>query len=329
MEQMIFYSGAIIVGLVLLAWSSDRFVDGATGVARELGISPLVIGLTIVAFSTSAPEMLVSALSAWQGNNGIAIGNAVGSNIANMTLVLGVSALIMPLTVGPQTLHRETPFLLLGMTFALVILLWDDVLSRFDGALLMAAMILVMWLTIYLARRQVGNEQALVDTSDLSEQDTSKKRLWLLASGLLVLLGSAKILVWGAVGIAQTFGISDLVIGLTVVAVGTSLPELAASIAAIKKGEHDIAVGNVIGSSLFNILAVLGIVGLVGPNAFDSAVVIRDYPLMIGLVIVFYLVTRRTPKHQSFIIQRWVGGALLALFIAYQGFILLGGSEIN
>ena len=330
MEQMIFYSGAIIVGLVLLAWSSDRFVDGATGVARELGISPLVIGLTIVAFSTSAPEMLVSALSAWQGNNGIAIGNAVGSNIANMTLVLGASALIMPLTVGPQTLHRETPFLLLGMTFALVILLWDDVLSRVDGVLLMTAMVLVMWLTIYLARRQVGNEQALIDTSDLSpEQGTSKKRLWLLVSGLLVLLASAKILVWGAVGIAQTFGISDLVIGLTVVAVGTSLPELAASIAAIKKGEHDIAVGNVIGSSLFNILAVLGIVGLVGPNAFDSAVVIRDYPLMIGLVIVFYLITRRAPKHQSFIIQRWVGGALLALFIAYQGFILLGGSEIN
>ncbi len=327
MEQMILFSGAVILGLALLAWSSDRFVDGASGVAGSLGISPLVIGLTIVAFSTSAPEMLVSAVSAWQGNNGIAIGNAVGSNIANMTLVLGMAALIMPLKVGPQTVHRETPLLLVGMIFALIILIWDDVLSRIDGILLMTAMILVICLTIYLARRQSENRvKSEIDPLLVpSEQKVSGQVVWWLISGLVVLLISAKLLVWGAVGIAETFGVSDLVIGLTIVAVGTSLPELAASITAIKKGEHDMAVGNVIGSSLFNILAVLGIVGIVGPNPFDHAVIVRDYPLMIGLVILFYLLTRRIPKDGSFVMQRWLGGALLLLFFIYQSVILFGG----
>lgn len=328
MEQILLYSGGILLGLILLTWSSDRFVDGASGVAQYFGISPLVIGLTIVAFSTSAPEMLVSALSAWQGNNGIAIGNAVGSNIANMTLVLGVSALITPLVVGPQTLHRETPLLLLAMLFALAILVWDNVLSRLDGLLLMSAMVAVIWLTIYFARKESANrhksvdpEKALTDTQKMSGQV-----LWLLISGLVILLGSAQLLVWGAVGVAQTFGVSDLVIGLTIVAVGTSLPELAASISAIKKGEHDMAVGNVIGSSLFNILAVLGIVGIVGPNPFNGEVLVRDYPLMLALVVIFYLITRLGPRDKSFVIERWVGGALLLLFVVYQGLILFGSS---
>ena len=232
------FSGAVIVGLALLAWSSDRFVDGASGIAESLGISPLVIGLTIVAFSTSAPEMLVSAVSAWQGNNGIAIGNAVGSNIANMTLVLGVAALLMPIKVGPQTLHRETPLLLIGMLFALLILTWDDVLSRLDGILLMAAMVFVICLTIYMARKQKRDEikSSAASKAVSTEQAISGQIVWWLVSGLIVLLLSAKLLVWGAVGIADSLGVSDLVIGLTVVAVGTSLPELAASITAIKKG---------------------------------------------------------------------------------------------
>lgn len=324
MEQIFIFSAAIVMGLVLLTWSSDQFVDGASGVAQHFGISPLVIGLTIVAFSTSAPEMLVSAFSAWQGNNGIAIGNAVGSNIANMTLVLGAAALIMPLRVGPQTLHRDTPLLLIGMLFAIG-LLWDDVLSRFDGILLMSAMILVICLTIYLARRESKNKAVDISQDVSTEEKISGKVIWALISGLIVLLVSAKLLVWGAVGIAQAFGVSDLVIGLTIVAVGTSLPELAASISAVKKGEHDMAVGNVIGSCLFNILAVLGIVGIVGPNPFDQAVIVRDYPLMIGLVIIFYLLTRRISGDQSFTIQRWVGGGLLCLFFIYQAAILWGG----
>ncbi|MGB1311546.1 MAG: calcium/sodium antiporter [Leucothrix sp.] len=324
MEQMVLYSSAVIAGLVLLAWSSDRFVDGASGIAQQFGISPLVIGLTIVAFSTSAPEMLVSAISAWQGNNGIAIGNAIGSNIANMTLVLGISALILPLSVGPQTLHREVPLLLTGMLFALGVLLWDDELSRIDGLLLMAAMIVSVWYTLFQARQHSFGARELATVS-MPQTTAFNQLVWLLISGLLVLLVSAKMLVWGAVGIAQSFGISDLVIGLTIVAVGTSLPELAASISAIRKGQHDIAVGNVVGSSLFNILAVLGIVGVVGPNPLDPSVIVRDYPLMLGLIIVFYLCTRTTPKDQSFTLKRWVGGALLVLFFAYQTVILLVG----
>ena len=329
MEQLIYYSGAVIIGLALLAWSSDRFVDGASGVAQSLGISPLVIGLTIVAFSTSAPEMLVSALSAWQGNNGIAIGNAVGSNIANMTLVLGVSALIVPLAVGPQTLHRETPILILAMLFALAILAWDSVLSRLDGLLLMSAMVFVIWLTIYLARKERGNKRKSINPEQTvaTREKVSARVIWLLVSGSIVLLASAKLLVWGAVGVAQVFGVSDLIIGLTIVAVGTSLPELAASISAIKKGEHDMAVGNVIGSGLFNILAVLGIVGIVGPNTFNGEVIVRDYPLMLALVVIFYLFTRRCSGNQSFVIKRWVGGGLLALFFIYQGIILFGSTS--
>jgi len=324
MEQLLIHSGAVIIGLVLLTWSSDRFVDGASGIAQCLGISPLVIGLTVVAFSTSAPEILVSALSAWQGNNGIAIGNAVGSNIANMTLVLGASALITPLIVGPQTLHRKAPLLLLAMLFALAILVWDDVMSRLDGMLLISAMLVVVWLTIYFARKDSNPHKASGDTQ--AKTKISGQVIWLLLSGLLILLASAKLLVWGSVSLAQAFGVSDLVIGLTIVAIGTSLPELAASISAVNKGEHDLAVGNVVGSSLFNILAVLGVVGIVGPNPFNGEVIIRDYPLMLILITLFYLITRRTPSGQSFVIQRWAGGSLLLLFIVYQGVILFGGS---
>ena len=326
METLALYSVAVIIGLALLAWSSDRFVDGASGIAKSLGISPLIIGLTIVAFSTSAPEMLVSGLSALQGNNGIAIGNVVGSNIANMTLVLGVTVLLAPLLVGPQTLNRETPILIIAMLFALGILLWDDVLSRLDGILLMAAMIFVIWVTIHNARKESTAKHIKIDEVVTEAERVSKHTIWMLVSGVVILLVSAKLLVWGAVGVAQIFGVSDLVIGLTIVAVGTSLPELAASISAVKKGEHDMAVGNVIGSSLFNILAVLGIVGIVGPNTFNNEVIVRDYPIMLGLVVLFYLVTRLTPKGESFVMRRWVGAVLLVSFFVYQGFILFGGS---
>jgi cation:H+ antiporter len=326
METLALYSVAVIIGLALLAWSSDRFVDGASGIAKSLGISPLIIGLTIVAFSTSAPEMLVSGLSALQGNNGIAIGNVVGSNIANMTLVLGVTVLLAPLLVGPQTLNRETPILIIAMLFALGILLWDDVLSRLDGILLMTAMIFVIWVTIHNARKESTAKHIKIDEVVTEAERVSKHTIWMLVSGVVILLVSAKLLVWGAVGVAQIFGVSDLVIGLTIVAVGTSLPELAASISAVKKGEHDMAVGNVIGSSLFNILAVLGIVGIVGPNTFNNEVIVRDYPIMLGLVVLFYLVTRLTPKGESFVMRRWVGAVLLVSFFVYQGFILFGGS---
>ena len=319
---------AIIAGLGVLGWSADRFVAAASGLARSFGVSPMIIGLTIVAFGTSAPEMLVSAMAAWQGNSGIAIGNAVGSNIANMALVLGVVALITPLSVHSQTLNREFPLLLLVMLAALG-LLWNGVLSRLDGVVLLVGMVLLVLWTIHLARSARADDPLAAEfAEEMPETVSTGGTWWLLLSGLVLLLISCRLLVWGAVGIAQTFGVSDLVIGLTIVAVGTSLPELAASVAAARKGEHDIAVGNVVGSNLFNILAVLGIAGVIGPGGFDAAVLTRDFPLMIGLAIALYLMFRGLRNSGHDCIWRWAGGVLVALFAAYQVWIFLDAAPV-
>lgn len=326
MQQIILLIIALIAGLGLMGWSADRFVTGASGLARGFGVAPLIIGLTIVAFGTSAPEMLVSAMAAWQDNSGIAIGNAVGSNIANMSLVLGVAALIAPLTVHSQTLNREFP-LMLGVMLAALALLWNGVLSRLDGSILLAGMVVLVFWTIHLARSAPPDDPLETEfTAKLPETISVGATWWPLISGLILLLISSRLLVWGAVGIAQTFGVSDLVIGLTIVAVGTSLPELAASVAAVRKGEHDIAVGNVVGSNLFNILAVLGIAGVIGPGGFDTAVLRRDFPLMIGLAIVLYIMARglRNSGHGS--IRRWAGGVLVAVFVSYQLWIFFGAA---
>ena len=320
---MILQLAAVLLGLVLLAWSSDRFVAGAAGLARGMGVSTLVIGLTIVAFGTSAPEMLVSAMAAWQGNGGIAIGNAVGSNIANMALVIGATALIIPLGVHSNTLDREFPLMLVVMAAALG-LLWNGVLSRVDGLLLLAGMAaLVVW-TIHLARTTGGDDPLVSEYEEELPAAMPLPRAWgLLILGLVLLLVSSRMLVWGAVGIAQALGVSDLVIGLTIIAVGTSLPELASSITAARKGEDDIAVGNVVGSNLFNILAVLGIAGTVGPGPFDQAVLWRDYPLMIALAVALYLLARGFSRTGHGRINRWQGALLLMVFIGYQGLLFL------
>ena len=320
---MILQLAAVLTGLVLLAWSSDRFVAGAAGLARGMGVSTLVIGLTIVAFGTSAPEMLVSAMAAWQGNGGIAIGNAVGSNIANMALVIGATALIIPLGVHSNTLDREFPLMLVVMAAALG-LLWNGVLSRLDGLLLLAGMAaLVVW-TIHLARTTGRDDPLVSEFEEELPQAMPLSRAWgLLVLGLVLLLVSSRMLVWGAVGIAQALGVSDLVIGLTIIAVGTSLPELASSITAARKGEDDIAVGNVVGSNLFNILAVLGIAGTVGPGPFDQAVLWRDYPLMIALAVALYLLARGFSREGHGRINRWEGALLLMVFIGYQGLLFL------
>jgi cation:H+ antiporter len=235
-----------------------------------------------------------------------------------MALVLGVAALIAPLTVHSQTLNREYPLMLVVMLVALA-LLWNGVLSRLDGSILLAGMVVLVFWTIHLARSAPADDPLETEFSaKLPETVSIGATWWLLLSGLILLLISSRLLVWGAVGIAQAFGVSDLVIGLTIVAVGTSLPELAASVAAVRKGEHDIAVGNVVGSNLFNILAVLGIAGVIGPGGFDAAVLTRDFPLMIGLAIALYIMARglRNSGHGS--IRRWAGGVLVAVFVSYQ-----------
>ena len=323
MQEMVLFGISIFVGLVILTWSADLFVDGASGLANSLGVSPMIIGLTIVAFGTSAPEMLVSAMAAWQGNSGLAIGNAVGSNIANMSLVLGVAALLTPLSINSQTLNREFPLMLLVMLAALA-LLWNGVLSRLDGVLLLVGMTLLVFWTIHLARNAPSDDPLNQEYSaELPQSNSSDNNWWVLISGLVLLLLSSKMLVWGSVGVAHHFGVADLVIGLTIVAVGTSLPELAASVAAVRKGEHDLAVGNIVGSNLFNILAVLGIAGVVGPGSFDTVVLIRDFPLMIILAIALYLMARGFSNSGHGCIRRWAGGGLLVTFMSYQVIIFL------
>jgi cation:H+ antiporter len=323
MQEISLFVLAVIIGLVILTWSADRFVDGASNLAASFGVSPMIIGLTIVAFGTSAPEMLVSAMAAWQGNSGLAIGNAIGSNITNMTLVLGVAALIVPLTVRSQTLNREFPLMLVVMLAALV-LLWNGILSRLDGLLLLTGMVILVLWSIHLARSAAPNDplKAKIDAQAVEAQSPGSS-WWPLLSGLLLLLVSSQALVWGAVGLAQMFGVSDLVIGLTIVAIGTSLPELAATVVAVRKGEHDMAVGGIVGSNLFNILAVLGIAAVIDPGVFDTAVLTRDFPLMIGLSVALYLMARGLRHYGTGNINRLEGALLLSIFIAYQLWIFL------
>jgi cation:H+ antiporter len=308
---------AIIGGFVVLTWSADRFVVGASAIAYNLKVSPLIIGLTIVGLGTSAPEMLVSMMAAWQGNSGLAVGNALGSNIVNTGLILGVSALIIPLKVHSSIIRRELPVLLLVMVIALLLLL-DGTLGRLDGIILLTGMALVMtWLIRVGLTTQTAEDPMTDEYADEMPVDMGMGRaaLWLIVGGLC-LLGSSRLLVWGAVSIAESMGISDLVIGLTVVALGTSLPELAATVMSALKNEHDIALGNVIGSNIFNLLAVLGLPGLINPEAIDTEVLTRDFPVMVGLTLALFVMAYgfRGPGR----INRFEGTLLLAGFCGYQ-----------
>ena len=311
---------AVALGFVLLIWSADRFVLGAAGLARNLGVAPMIIGLTIVGFGTSAPELLVSTFAAWQGNTGLAIGNAVGSNITNIALILGVTALLSPLNVRSQTLRRELPLLTL-ISLGGLALLYDGTLSRWDGVLLLTGLLVLMaWLvkTGLSDRRTEDPLGAEFDAEIPAGLPTRRAVLWLVV-GMVVLLGSSRMLVWGAVNIAQTLGVSDLVIGLTIVAIGTSLPELATSVMSALKKEADIAIGNVIGSNMFNLLGVLALPGLIHPTGLPHEVLSRDYPVMLGLTVLLFAMAYgfRGPGR----INRLEGLALLACFAGYQGLL--------
>lgn len=308
---------AIAGGFALLAWSADRFVVGASAIAYNLKVSPLIIGLTIVSLGTSAPEILVSVMASWQGNSGLAVGNALGSNIINTALILGVTAMIIPLNVHSSILKRELPVMLLVMVVALLLLL-DGTLGALDGTLLLTGMaVMLIWVVRLGRTSQTPEDPMSHEFADEIPTDLSMERavFWLLVGGLC-LLGSSRLLVWGAVSVAQTMGVSDLVIGLTIVALGTSLPELAASVMSTIKNEHDIALGNIIGSNIFNILAVLGLPGLINPGPIDTAVLTRDYPVMLGLSLALFVMAYgfRGPGR----INRIEGAILVAAFCAYQ-----------
>ena len=322
MPEIVLFIVAIICGLLVLGWSAQRFVAGASTLARSFGVSPLIIGLTIVAFGTSAPEMLISAIAAWQGNSGIAIGNAIGSNIANIALVLGVTAFLIPLTVQSDLLKREYP-LMLAVLLAAQVLIWNGVLSRVDALLLLTGMVILIFWTIRLAH--TASPEDPLGTEFIAEIPSAgplKQTGWTMFYGLVLLLLSSKLMVWGAVGLAGVLGVSDLVIGLTIVAIGTSLPELATTIVAASRGDHAIAVGNIVGSNMFNIMAVLGIAGIIHPGKIDAEILTRDFPLMIGLSIALYLMARGGKNSTFGRIQRWEGFVLLAVFITYQVWII-------
>lgn len=315
---------SLALGFAVLLVSADRFVVGASALARNLGVSPLVVGLVIVGFGTSAPEMLVSGIAAWQGNAGLSIGNAVGSNITNVGLILGISALVRPLYVHSSLLRRELPILLVAMLVALALLL-DGTLGRLDGALLLAGFVGLVYWTLALAWQKRGHgEDVLVREYDahMPPPMTTTAALVRLLAGLALLLASAQLLVWAAVEIAVAFGVSDLVIGLTVVAIGTSLPELAASVTAALKNEHDIAIGNVVGSNTFNLLAVLGLPGLIRPGEFDGALLTRDFPLMIAYAVALFAMAYGFGGPGR--INRWSGAALLLSYALYLLYLVAG-----
>jgi len=308
---------SILAGLTVLVWSADKFVFGAAALARNLGLPPLVIGLTIIAMGSSAPEMLVAATASINGKPDTAIGNAIGSNITNITLVLGLTALLRPMLVSSTTLYREMPMVLLTSLLAGWVL-WDGQLTSPEGVLLLSLFLVVISGLCLLAIKRPQTDDPMV--ADAQQEvpanvPTGRAILW-LSVGLLLLPLSADWLVDGAVTVAHYFGISDLVIGLTIIAIGTSLPELAACIASVIKREDDLAIGNIIGSNIFNILAVLAVPGLLAPGMFDPAAVTRDYRYMLAATLALLLMCFRFRGQRR--ISRWEGGILLLGFIAYQ-----------
>lgn len=319
---MLMSIGALLAGLVLLVWSADRFVAGSAATARNLGVSTLIVGLTVVGFGTSAPELLVSGIASFTGNPDLAVGNAIGSNIANVGLILGICALVRPLTLHSRALRRELPLLLAIMLGALA-LLADGTLSRPDGIVLLAGMGgLIGWL-VWLGLKTGADDPLTAEIlSDVPDEMPLGRALMWLVIGLLVLLGSARMMVWGAVNIAQSFGIPDVVIGLSVVAIGTSLPELAASLAATLKGEDDIAIGNVLGSNMFNLLGVLGLPGVIAPGKIPPEVLTRDFPAMLVLTLLVFVVGWGT--RQPARLPRPAGLLLLASFGAYVALLYYG-----
>lgn len=315
---MLLASFAILLGLIILVWSADKFVLGAAATAKQLGMSPLLIGMTIVSLGTSAPEIFVSATASLQGSGVLAIGNALGSNIANMGLVLGVTALIAPLPIQAKMLKKEIPILLLVTVIA------GFALQNFNIDLLDAiVMFICLGITLFWLFHET-NDQGIVgmdaeEAEELESMTRAKAIFWLVV-GLLALMLSAQILVWGAVEVARYFGISELIIGLSIIAIGTSLPELAASVASALKGHHDIAIGNVVGSNIFNLLAVMPIPGLIATTEIGQEVLYRDYGtmLLITLFLIGFIYAFRTKGR----VGRSAGTILLLGYFSYLGLLI-------
>ncbi|BBB30712.1 calcium/sodium antiporter [Neptunomonas japonica] len=310
---MLFPILSIIAGLIILVWSADRFVIGAAATAKNSGMSPMLIGLTIVSFGTSAPEILVSIMASINGSGSLAVGNALGSNIANIGLVLGITAIIAPLPVKSAVLRKEMP-LLLCITLLAGAVLYNLNITLFDGILLLASLAICLVMFAKFQKNSDPADHISDEAEEIPEMSTGRALFWLIL-GLSLLVASSRMLVWGAVEIATYMGVSELVIGLTIVAIGTSLPELAASVASALKNHHDIALGNIVGSNIFNIAAVMAIPGLVSPITLDAIAFNRDYMVMLGLTVLLlvFCLLQRPAK-----INRVEGGLLTAAYAGYM-----------
>lgn len=315
---MLLALAAIAAGLIILVWSADKFVIGAAATARHFGMSPLLVGMTIVALGTSAPEIFVSTMAAFDGAGNLAIGNAIGSNIVNIGLVLGFTAMLAPLPMQSKMLRKEIPILLLVSVIAGLVI--QDLMLSFWDAMIMFACLIITLYWLFREEKEAGIDVMDAEEADEIEHTSGKMAaLWLIL-GLALLMLSSKMLVWGAVSVATFFGVNELIIGLTIVAIGTSLPELAATLASARKGHHDIAIGNVVGSNIFNLLAVMPIPGLVGNLAIEPAALYRDYSMMLGItlaLIIFIYALRKSGK-----VGRGAGLCLFTGYLLYMGYLI-------
>ena len=313
--------GYMVAGLVLLILGAERFVHGAAATARNFGIAPLLIGLTVVAFATSAPEVLVSVVAASRGEPGLAIGNAIGSNIVNIGLVLGMTAIVRPIKLESATLRREMPALL-AVTLLTVSLFLDARLTHIDGYVMLTGLVIVMIWLARLGSRSAANDPIKKDFEAEIPDDVSMKSavLWVVV-GLGTLLLGAEWLVTGAIGIAHTLGVSEVVIGITIVAFGTSLPELAVSLISVLKGEYGLAIGNIVGSNIFNLLAVIGIAAAIEPMTLHPSVLSLHIFVMVAFTLVLFAMTYDYDGKAR--LSRLEGVELLDAFIAYDSYVIM------
>ena len=316
---MLIAAAAILAGFIILIWSADLFVSGAASIAESMGMSPIVIGLTIVSLGTSAPEVLVSIISSLSGAGELAVGNAIGSNIANTGMVLGITILIVPMCVHHRCMRQEVPALLI-VTLGVGLLLIDGVISRLDGYIMMGVLFLILF---QMVRSQSADTSLVEEAEEEPLPHLRPIRAWItFAIGLTLLIASSRLLVWGAISIAQQWGVSELVIGLTIVAIGTSLPELAATMASALRGHTEIALGNIIGSNLFNLLGVMSIPGIINGEHLAPAVFHRDYAAMAGITLLlaagiqFGKRRKAAPEGHSYL-GRSMGALLLSLYGGY------------
>ncbi len=317
----------LVAGFLLLVWGADRLVAGASATARNLGVSPLVIGLTIIGFGTSAPELVVSAVATLKGNSGLAVGNAIGSNIANMGLVLGITALIYPLRLESTALKREYPMLLLVMLVCFLMAL-NGHYSQLEGwTLLLGLLVVVIWITRIGLHRPLSDPLAEEFDAEIPKGVPTKIALFWLTVGLIVLPVSSTFLVDGAITVAKFLGVTDTVIGLTIVALGTSLPELATAITAALNKEDDLAIGNIIGSNIFNLLGVLGIAAAIHPVDLLPIFLARDFPAMFLFTGALYLMASnfRGPGR----IGRRSGSVLLMMFVGYMALVWMTSGHVK